>query len=123
MTHPTAYTIATAIARNPGSPLMIDWHGCKYLPGKMAAHRVSIRSESAFRNSAANCLELRHADFHYSVIGRLLVHGYADCRSLNVEVPASRSEVTGPDVPASGGDKTTLQPIEPALASNRWKKD
>jgi hypothetical protein len=71
MTHPTAYTVATTIARDPESPPVNDRHGCKYLPGKLAEYRISIRSESAFRNSAAICLEMRHADFHYSVIGCL----------------------------------------------------
>lgn len=106
MTHLTAYTVATAIS---GLLLMIDRHGCKYLPAKMAAHRPTIRSGSVFRSEVANCLEMRHADFHYPVIGcsgiASLVPGYTDCRSLNDEVPASRSEVTAPNVQASGGYK------------------
>jgi hypothetical protein len=54
-----------------------------------------IRSESAFRNGMAICLELRDADFHYSVIDpsgiASLVSGYADSRSLNDEAATSRS--------------------------------
>jgi hypothetical protein len=109
MTHLTAFTIATAIPRYPGPPFMIDRYGCKYLPANMAAHRLPIRFGSVFCSEAANCLELRRAGFHYSVIGRsgiaALMPGYAGCRSLNDEVPASRSEVAAPDVQASGGDK------------------
>jgi hypothetical protein len=115
MTHLTAYTVATAIPRDPGSPLMIDRHGCKYLPAKMAAHRGAIRSGSVFRSGMANCLEMRRAGFHYSVIGHSGIappmSGYADCRSLNDEAPASRSEVTARDATHQAAKKVAATPL------------
>jgi hypothetical protein len=111
MTHPTADTTTTAIARDPGSTLTVDWHECKYLAGKMATPN---RPRSAFRNGMTNCLELRDADFHYSVIGRsgiaALVSGYADCRSLNDEVATSRSRDDWPRCHGIGWHYMTPQP-------------
>jgi hypothetical protein len=75
----------------------------------MAAHRSPIRVGSVFCNGVPNYLELRHAEFHYSVIGcsgaALSAPGYAGCRSLIDEVPASQSEVAAPGARASGGDE------------------
>jgi hypothetical protein len=106
MTHPTAYASSTAIRRPTPSSPAIDRHECKHSLSDMAAHRSPIRIGSVFRSGAANYLEMRHAEFHYSVNGcfgtALPASGYAGCRPLIDEVPASQSEVATASARASG---------------------
>jgi hypothetical protein len=126
MTHLTAYTVAT-VSRDSGLPAVTDRHGCKYLLGKVAAQRVPIRTGSAFRNGMAICLELRDADFHYSVIGRSgiasLVSGSVDCRSSNDEVATTRPREGRARCFGIRRRKMTLQPIEPAMLRTGGRKN
>ena len=127
MTHLTANTTATAVRRNSASPIATDRHTCKHLLANIASRRLPIRLESIFRNRVANCLEVRRAGFHYSVIGRhatgSLAFQYVASCPLNDEVTASKSEVADPCAHAQGGDEQCFNPIGPVPFSNRRKKD